>query len=771
MLKKIRIIVSFIAILALLTTAIIYGTLTVSLPSLSGKAKSSSVLAPMTLERDQLGTAVITAKNRQDAAFGLGYAHGQDRFFQMDLLRRNATGELAEIFGEAAIPLDKKHRFHQFRKRAEQVLSQLPMEKQLVLQAYSQGVNQALSQAEYPSFEYILTGSTPEAWLAVDSLLVIYTMYLDLQTNTFKRDLVLSQIEKEFGKDMLVFLTQPSQYQVPLDDSQLPDLEIAIPKLSKQNLIDVSYQSIKEPLEVGSNNWAVTGSLTKSGHGMLSDDMHLSLRVPVIWYRTQLNYEHNNSHKQITGVSLPGAPAVVVGSNGHIAWGFTNGYLDTADWYKLSQSDKTTIVTEKINLPEGSDKSFVEYPLEMSPYGPVKEIDGVKYALTWVAHQDYAVNMELLNLELATNVTQALEMATSVGIPVQNMLVVDKAGAAAWKPTGAVPGRLYPTQVAVQSELYSDLWSQSELDLPQVLNPQNNRLWTANSRVVSVEDLERFGNGAYAMGARAKQIKDRLFAQDTFTESDFYQIQLDNQALFLEPWHKLLIKVLTTAKQGDYAQDLAILKNWKACACADSVGYTLVRNFRSALIDEVFAPLETKLKQHKLSLGPVKRDLEPAIWQLINQFPDSWLTEKHHSWPELMLSAYRNRRGDLLEKYSAGSGDSLQSLAWGKVNAFKLQHPFSKQMPFLSKLLDMPTVPGFGDSYMPAVQKTGFGASQRFFVQPGLEENAILTIPGGQSGHPLSPFYRSGFSDYIEKKNTPLLPTEAIHRIEFTPVK
>ena len=139
------------------------------------------------------------------------------------------------------------------------------------------------------------------------------------------------------------------------------------------------------------------------------------------------------------------------------------------------------------------------------------------------------------------------------------------------------------------------------------------------------------------------------------------------------------------------------------------------------------------------------------------------------SWPELLLTIYQEMKSELLLKHTGSSKGVLSSLNWGSVNELNIQHPFSKQIPVLSKFLDMPKAPGFGDSFMPAVQGTGFGASQRLFVQPGLEQQAILTLPGGQSEHPLSTYYRAGFADYIGQKNTPLLPGEILHRIEFNP--
>ena len=146
-------------LIVLLLTGVIYGTLSVSLPSLSGTTSSTSISAKASLERDDIGHAVVTAKNRTDAAFVLGYAHGQDRFFQMDLLRRNSAGELSELFGKGAITLDKKMRFHQFRKRSEKIYANLPIEHKDILEKYAAGVNSALAHSPYASFEYLLTQS------------------------------------------------------------------------------------------------------------------------------------------------------------------------------------------------------------------------------------------------------------------------------------------------------------------------------------------------------------------------------------------------------------------------------------------------------------------------------------------------------------------------------------------------------------------------------------------------------------------------------------
>ena len=760
MFKIIKWLVLVVVIVGLAATAVIYGVLSLSLPALDGKGRSHNISQAVKISRDQLGQAVISADNRLDAAYGLGFAHGQDRFFQMDLLRRNAAGELSELFGKAAIGLDKKMRFHQLRKRSAAIVEQLSQADQALLKSYTAGVNEGLAQVGFTSFEYLLTGAQQKPWRSEDSLLVIYSMYLDLQTATFERDQALIQIADIYGAEMVRFLTQPSQYQAALDSSTLPPYTLGIPEFPKQSL--QTLLSIDANQERGSNNWAVTGQLTATGAGMLSDDMHLSMAVPVIWYRAQLNYAVAGKSSQVTGVSLPGAPAIVVGTNNNIAWGFTNGYLDTADWIALTDSNETWQEVEHLALPDGS---FEEYPLTLSEFGPVREINGQPYALSWVGHQPYAVDMDLLQLEQATTVDDALSIASDVGIPVQNLMVVDSQGNAAWKNMGAIPGRVKPSELAVSAADYSSHWQQNEQQRPAVKNPDDGRLWTGNSRVVSAEDDQRFGNGGYALGARSSQIRDRLYEKQQFNEADFNQLQHDNQARFLQPWHSLLLKQLnknSTANQ----QYITELKNWQACACATSIGYTLVRRYRDEVINSVFSAMQATLHTYGGSLKYVKRDLESAIWQLIEQQPSSWLNPQFTDWDALLDDSFRQ----VTSKLTAEFGSNLHAWQWGKVNELVIEHPFAKQIPQLSKFLNMPIAAGFGDSYMPAVQGRSFGASQRFIAQPGHLENAIMAIPGGQSGHPLSVFYRAGFDEYIAAQATPLLPQALIHEITIVPL-
>ncbi len=765
MVKRVLIVVLSFLVLAVL---FIFGMFRASLPTLDDEI-NAPVSVKATLSRDEMGIAVINASSKIDAAFILGYAHAQDRLFQMDLLRRSSAGEISELFGEAALTLDKRSRFHQFRQRAQNILATMPEQHKQLLASYTKGVNLAVKNTSILPFEYLFLNAEFKPWLPEDSILTALSMYMDLQHRQVIRDLVLTRIAHKYGQSMLDFLLMPSEYQAALDGSIIPPpSNTDIPDLASNGNTDWASVNISEPIDIGSNNWAVSGAVTKTGQAMLSDDMHLGLRVPPIWYRASLNYLVGKQDVRMNGVSLPGVPGIIVGSNGQIAWGFTNSNLDNTDWIELSVDAPVTKETEVIMVRQTKHV----YSFDMSEFGPVKQFGDKRYALKWVAHYPYAVNMELTELDTVTSVADAKKVAHRMGIAVQNMVIADNQGNIAWTPGGAVTARKSPSNKAIQQADVSSLWAIQEPMLPDYTNPDNHRIWTANSRVISTEQLSRYGDGGYALGARGLQIRDRLFEYETFEETDFYTIQLDNEARFLAKWHVELTTALQINKQ-EFNDDLQLLENWQACACPDSAGYSLVRRFRSSVINQLLAPLENHLKSEQLSLRAIMGHVEPAISEILKQRPLEWLPEGSDNWDQFLIQSYRFTRQEMLDQYveldANASLENLQKLRWGTVNELKVQHPFSRIFPWLSGFLDMPTVDGFGDSFMPAVQNGSHGASQRFIVQPGNEGSAILTVPGGQSSHPLSDFYRKGFEDYTQNARTPLLPKQAIHTIVMRP--
>ncbi|WP_420935774.1 penicillin acylase family protein [Alteromonas sp. A081] len=789
-------------LLMAIAAATVYSTLYLSLPKLEGNSATYHVTQPTHLSRDSLGHAVINAEDLFDAAYALGFAHGQDRFFQMDLQRRAASGNLSAWVGSAALDIDKNARFHQFEQRAQAVFDNLPARQQKLLIRYAHGVNEAIDEFTTLPFEYIAAGMQVTQWRPTDSILVIYSMYLELQDGQVKLDLARTALKDTFGDEIYHFITQQSHFQAALDGSELPLSNAPIPDYPspfnaadesknesesadirayingnnndglsgdiydysggdiERNRARFNYRGTELP-DIGSNNYAVSGAVTPTGAGLLANDMHLSLRVPIIWYRTQLNYSEDGQDISVTGVSLPGVPGIVVGTNGDIAWGFTNANLDNVDWVALNNDTDTTLVTETIPLPSGVH----EYTLEVSEFGPVKILNGKRYALNWVAHHTFAANLAITQFGNAKSVDEAIEIGKHIANPTQNLVMVDSEGNVAWMPGGAVLHRETASYTAISEQDMRDNPPRRATKLPVVKNPVSNRIWTANARVIAAKDLPQLGDGGYALGARGRQIRDRLFEKDTFTETDFYAIQLDNHAQFLIPWRNLLTGLLTM-QNVEFKPDLTYLNTWGACACDDSVGYTLVKHFRREVVQTLFGEILSSLDEQGVQSRTLLRGIEPATWQLIQTQPNSWLPAGTNTFDELLVDAYRRAKHKLLDKYSPLEAN-MDKLNWGSVNALTVKHPFSAQIPLIGKKLNMTPVNGFGDTYMPAVQSAEFGASERFFASPGHLDNAILTLPGGQSGHPLSEFFTAGFTDYATQAATPLLPGDIIYSRTF----
>ncbi len=771
---------SLVTLIFAAATAVIFTLLYLSLPKYEGE-QSAGIANAARLERDALGYLSIHAANRNDAAFALGFAHGQERFFQMDLLRRSAAGELSALFGERAVSTDKALRQHRFRQRAQSALAQLTAAEKQLLNDYSRGVNHGLAALTVRPFEYLLLRQQPERWQSADSFLVIYAMYLDLQGKLGRDDYAMTVLKQSIPADWYRFLQQESDiWQAALDSSltapvSLPDSPY--PALLRQQLTSCTQCQVKDATDIGSNNFAVAGSLTAHGGAILADDMHLSSRVPGIWFKAQLNWRDGDKIRTVSGLTLPGAPAVVVGSNGKLAWGFTNS---TADWHdlvalKLSDDGKRYLTAdgwqnlqyyyETIKVAGGADQTV---ELAETQWGPLVRFgDSPAYALSWVGYAGQAVNFNLLALEQATTTEQALALAPSFGIPSQNLLVADSGGDIGWRLTNRIPKRQLDDFDTAQD------WSDGRqgwfglIDEAQHLSvSEADRLWTANARMIGGEFYNLIGSGGYDLGARGWQIQQGLNALVQADEQALHAIQLDNRALMLERWRELLLTVLTndvvSAHQLQAYRQYIVASSQRAAV--DDVGYSLVRAFRLKLLELQFAPLSAYLEQHGAQSQDLKYSLETPLWALLQLRRADTLPEIYANWDALLLDAVLQSKTQLEQQLG-----SLNDSNWGNINTARIAHPLASSLPLLGDWLNMPATPLNGDSHMPRVQRPGFGQSQRMVVSPGQEQLGILTIPAGQSGHPLSPFYRGDHQYWLNEVALPFLPGEKKYQLLLTP--
>ncbi|TDI45899.1 MAG: penicillin acylase family protein [Acidobacteria bacterium] len=745
-----------------------------SLAQLDGEAILPGLSKPAIVERDALGVATITGESRSDVARALGFVHAQERFFQMDLSRRQAAGELAALFGEAALPLDRRHRLHRMRRRAEKSVSLSRGDDDEISTAYTDGVNAGLKALEAPPFEYLLLRQTPEPWRVEDSLLVVAAMFFVLNDAGGRYEAAQGLIHDVLPPQLAEFLSPlGTDWDAPVVGDVIPTPPIPspdsagswVPKTARHErggCAQCRGELWRE--DVGSNNWVLAGARTKSGRGLLASDMHLAHSVPNIWFRALLSW---GGHR-VVGVTLPGTPFMVAGSNTHIAWGFTNTNGDWSDLVELELDPEDpsryrtpdgwkpfTIHEERIEVSGATAAEVLE--IRETIWGPVLDEDhrGRLRAIRWIAHEIDAVTTGVGALETATSLDDALAVAQQSGMPPQNFVGTDAAGAIAWTVAGRIPARFgfdgrRPSSWADGTRGWNG-WLAPE-DYPVIKDPESGAIWTANARVVDGEMLAKIGDGGYAFGARARQIRDALAALENATEQDMLNIQLDDRALFMDVWRQYFVEWVPAHISE------AIENGWTGHASIDASGYRIVRELRLAIFEEVFSTLTAEAREadERFSVWSL-RQWDGPLFKLVSEKPEHLVPHEYASWDAWMM--------DIVERTVASWEEPLASRRWGDVNQTAVKHPLSRAVWFLSRWLDMPSRPIPGDSNMPRAQGTSHGISERLVVSPGQEENGLLHMPGGQSGHPLSPFYGAGHEDWEQGLPTPLLPGVTLYSL------
>ena len=766
-----------------------------SLPQLEGARHAPLLAAPVTVTRDADGVPTITGSSRLDVAYATGFVHGQERFFQMDLLRRSAAGELAELFGARALPLDRAHRLHRFRARAALALQRFTPAERDFIERYAAGINDGLDALDARPFEYALTGTTPRLWSAADSLLVVWAMYFDLQGNQEPRELARGWLAAHLDPAQLAFLLpEASRWDAPLDAPALTLAQAPLPATApdwwgrKEAVPARQVAGVGFTDSVGSNNFALAGSRSASGAAIVSDDMHLGLQLPNIWYHLALRFpDEQGRPRRLVGVSLPGAPPLVIaGSNGHVAWGFTNSYADSLDLVRLGRD---AAHPGMLRLPSGWEtpaehletilvKGAAPERLAVreTSLGPVRESDGATYALHWVAHAPDALNLNHLKLETSVTLAQALEAAAGDGIPAQNIVLGDDRGNIGWTVAGALPRRA-KKGLAVSYPLAFDgavpTWNGllAAKDHPRVVNPAGGQLVTANSRQLAGAGAEVLGDGGYDIGARARQLHDNV--QDLYAGVDVagaFGASLDDRALYIAEWRKRALAALDAQAVAGHPQRAEFRRlleqSWDGHASVGSVGYRLAQQYRWSLYELLFAGVNAQLRRfdEKASMQGASSRWPEIVGRLLDERPAAWLPAGYASWQDLQMAAI-DRSIDTVTR----DGVPLAQATWGARNTAAIAHPIAMALPpQLARLLSAPRDQMPGDANMPRVAGPKFGQSERMVVSPGREEEGLFDMPGGQSGHPLSPFFLRGHEAWVKGEPKRLLPGTAAYTLTFS---
>jgi penicillin amidase len=615
-------------------------------------------------------------------------------------------------------------------------------------------------------------------------------MWWDLQVNGLDREILRQEINARLGgptctagwKCAIGFLyPEGTSWDAPAARTAAASAPVPVPDPAALDVREsgawspASGPALSAPA-TGSNNWAVAGSLTATGAALIANDMHLGERVPTVWYHARLRIRAHEGAPELdlNGITLPGVPVLVAGSNGHIAWGFTNS---NGNWFDVAPAPCSpprgrapyTVVREAIRVRGAPD---VELYVTSGPRGLLWRSDPGRqrcWFVAWLAQLPAATNINLMELEQVGSVEEALALAPDIGMPHQNAVIGDRAGHIAWTIFGRIPEDTGPARARGDGA-----WT-TAADHPRIVDPTVGRLWTANARVATdPRQLQLLGGdltslGAeYKLGARAGQIRDDLMAlSEPATPADMLRIQLDDRAVFLGRWQTLLLTVLDEQALQDHLQRAEfrrLIENWNAQASVDSVGYRLVRAYHDRTQQAAWDMLLGALRVPYDAGGWPPDQFEEALWQLVTTQPLHLLAKEYAGWPEFLRAQVDATIAEL-----AASCPQLARCTWGARNSVRIRHPLSRALPQLAWLIDMSTVELPGDQNMPRVQHDNQGASERFAVSPGHESEGYLHMPGGQSGHPLSPYYRAGFMAWAHGEPLPFLPGATEHTLTLQP--
>jgi penicillin amidase len=515
--------------------------------------------------------------------------------------------------------------------------------------------------------------------------------------------------------------------------------------------------------------------------------MHLGLQLPNIWYRLALRFpDGQGGQRRIVGVTLPGAPpTIIIGSNGHVAWSFTNSYGDFMDLVALGADAAHPGL---LRLPSGweTPQQHVERILvkgaaadelvvRETSLGPVRMVKGVPYAVHWVAHDPAALNLNHRRLEAAGTVDEALAIANIDGVPGQNFVAGDEHGNIGWTIAGILPQREAASAAATFPLAFDAAPTWHALlapgQYPRIVNPADGQLSTANNRQLMGEGAQMIGDGGFDLGARNHQLRADLRSLGARTDVQAaFRVALDDRALFIAPWRARALRALDQQALAGHAQRAEFRRllesSWDGHASVGSTGYRLARGYMWALEKLLFEGANRAMKQldPKAGMAMATTRWPVVVARLLDERPAGWLPRGYRDWHALELDAV-----DLAIEYETGDGRRLADATWGARNTAAIAHPISMAAPILRPWLAVPPDQLPGDSNMPRVASPSFGQSERMTVAPGHEEQGVFDMPGGQSGHPLSPFFLAGHEEWVHGKPLPLLPGAAKYTLTLVP--
>jgi len=719
--------------------------------------KVAGLKQEVNVRRDARGIPYISANNDSDLYFAQGFTTAGDRLFQMEMMRRLARGETAEIFGKAVLEEDKRWRRFGFAAIAEENLKYLSPELRIAIDSYAAGVNAYIATLNDKTLpvEFRLLQFKPKPWRPSDTIM-IGKILSDALSTTWRNDLVRASM-RGLPKDKLADLTNPvTPYDVILFGKDTPEPKGAASVATKVGvssellaLADADEKLRASSLErvglyaedlAASNNWVISGKRTADGKPILANDPHLAPTAPGIWYLTHLS----TPTMRVSGVTFPGVPAVILGHNEFIAWGATNVGPDVQDLYVETFNDKgeyktptgwqaATVRKEVINVrpnPLKPETEPVAFDVVVTRNGPViTEDGGKKYALKWTAFEPKNTEFESFYLwNRARNWNDFRAALMRYGGAAQNFIYADVQGNIGWNAVSRIPiRRTGDGAVPYDGSTNDGDWIGfiPFKELPVLYNPPSGLIVTANQRIVGTSYKYPQMSRDTAAPWRARRIYDSLDIAKKLTMDDVRDVQYDNVNI---PLMKLAKAIVDDGSVSP--QTMAVLKGWDGKMTADSRAAVLANELRNCIgnkIADANKPVPAYIIRERI--------LERAIREHL----DRWLPPGYGTDGALYKACDDESRASLAD--AKRLGPDPEKWTWGRTWVSRFPHPLAV-VPLIGGQFATPSIPIDGSGQTPNV---GSAVSMRHIASPGNWDATRHVIPLGQSGDPASPHFKDQF--------------------------
>jgi penicillin G amidase len=773
------------------------------LPRTEGELVLQGPRAQVRIERDANGIPTIHAASRDDAVFGLGFVHAQDRLWQLELHRRTGSGRLSEAFGEAALESDRFLRALGVRRAAAEQWKTVSPSSRAAVEAYTAGINAFIAQAmQARPPEFVVLGLPVEPWTPQDSLAWATMMAWDLAGN-WSNELLRMRLSLKLPVSRIDELLPPYAGDKPLVTTDYAAIyrELKVDGQVVQAALGGAPESGVEG--VGSNNWALAGSHTDTGKPMLANDPHLKLSAPALWYFARFDAPGF----KLAGATMPGLPIVVLGQNEHIAWGFTNTGPDVQDMYleRIQPGDATRYqtpdgwaafetVNEVIRVKGGADVPVTWRRTRHGPVisdanptstrgltGPVAQ-PGYVLAMRWNALDADCDPVDTgLAFADAKSVQEFLDASARHVAPMQNMAVADRDGRIGWVAAGRVPLRKPDNDL--KGHVPAPGWDArydwagwlEPTQTPRELDPPRGWLATANQRV-HAPDYPHFISSEWQPAFRQQRIEQLIEARPKHTLADLRAIQADQQS----PAATALLAWLRKAQSGHPLANEAQreLADFEGAMAADRAAPLIYWAWYRQLVQGVFSD-EMGAPVFQRALG--NRSFRDAIEGVLARNDTWWCDDKGTPAAESCQQQIDLALTRALDELSSRYGSDIAMWQWGRVHQARSEHrPFSHTA--LAPLFEL-RVPVGGDTYTVNAARVALRPDARtgesFLDEHGPSLRALYDLSdpnksrvmhsSGQSGIFFSPLYRNFVEPWAAVRDVPLWSAEVEHTLVLQP--